>query len=135
MIQKLTHTTIYVLDQERAKAFYTEKLGFEVLQDQTMGTFRWLTVAPKGQSELEIILMAIDGSPALDAESRAALQELVQAGKLGSAVFQTKDCRKTYLELKARGVVFKGEPSERFYGVEAIFQDDSGNWFSLTERK
>jgi catechol 2,3-dioxygenase-like lactoylglutathione lyase family enzyme len=51
MIQKLTHTTIYVLDQERAKAFYTEKLGFEVLQDQTMGTFRWLTVAPKGQSE------------------------------------------------------------------------------------
>jgi hypothetical protein len=57
------------------------------------------------------------------------------AGKLGAAVFQTKDCRKTYAQLKARGVVFKSEPSERFYGIEAIFQDDSGNCFSLTERK
>jgi hypothetical protein len=38
-------------------------------------------------------------------------------------------------ELKARGVPFRSEPEERFYGVEAMFQDDSGNWFSLTERR
>jgi catechol 2,3-dioxygenase-like lactoylglutathione lyase family enzyme len=135
MIHKLTHTTIYVLDQERAKTFYTETLGFEVLADQTLGSFRWLTVAPKGQSELEIVLMAVDQAPSLDPESRATLRRLVEAGKLGAGVFETKDCRKTYAELRARGVEFKSEPEERFYGIEALFRDDSGNWFSLTQRQ
>jgi catechol 2,3-dioxygenase-like lactoylglutathione lyase family enzyme len=135
MIHRLSHTTLYVLDQERAKAFYTEKLGFEVRAEQTMGSFRWLTVAPKGQPELEIVLMEVGSAPMLDEESRAALTRLIQGGKLGAAVFETKDCRKTYGELQARGVVFKGEPVERFYGIEAMFQDDSGNWFSLTQRK
>jgi catechol 2,3-dioxygenase-like lactoylglutathione lyase family enzyme len=134
MIQKLSHTTVYVLDQERAKAFYTEKLGFEVRADQTMGTFRWLTVSPKGQAEPEIVLMSVSQSPSLDDESRAMLRRLVESGKMGAAVFQTQDCRKTYTELKARGVHFRSEPEERFYGVEAMFQDDSGNWFSLTQR-
>ena len=49
MIRKMSHTSVYVLDQERAKAFYTEKLGFEVKSDAKMGEFRWLTVvAPRG---------------------------------------------------------------------------------------
>jgi catechol 2,3-dioxygenase-like lactoylglutathione lyase family enzyme len=135
MIQKLSHTTIYVLDQERAKEFYTDKLGFEVRADQTMGNFRWLTVSPKGQAEPEIVLMSVSQSPSLDDESRATLRRLLESGKLGACVFQTNDCRKTYAELKARGVKFRSEPEERFYGVEAMFQDDSGNWFSLTQRR
>jgi predicted enzyme related to lactoylglutathione lyase len=135
MIHRMSHTPIYVLDQERARAFYTEKLGFEIRADVTMGTFRWLTVAPKGQSDLEIILMPLSASPAMDPESLATLRGLVEAGKLGAAVYETKDCRKTYQELVARGVVFRSEPAERPYGIEAIFSDDSGNWFSLTQRK
>lgn len=135
MIHKLSHTTVYVTDQERAKAFYTEKLGFEVRAEQMLGNFRWLAVAPKGQSEPDIVLMSVDQAPSLDDESRAALRKLVESGKLGACVFQTKDCRKTYAELKARGVHFRSEPEERFYGIEALFQDDSGNWFSLTERR
>jgi catechol 2,3-dioxygenase-like lactoylglutathione lyase family enzyme len=134
MIHKLSHTTLYVTDQERALAFYTDKLGFEVKADQKIGNFRWLAVSPKGQSEPDIVLMSIDQAPSLDAESRAMLRQLVESGKLGACVFQTKDCRKTYAELKARGVQFRGEPEERFYGIEAMFQDDSGNWFSLTQR-
>jgi catechol 2,3-dioxygenase-like lactoylglutathione lyase family enzyme len=135
MIQRLSHTTIFVLDQERAKAFYTEKLGFEVQMDQTMGTFRWLTVAPQGQAEPQIVLMAVSQAPAMDEEARGLLRRLVEGGKLGACVFETKDCRKTYEELKGRGVVFRGEPEERFYGIEAMFQDDSGNWFSLTQHR
>jgi len=134
MIHKLSHTTLYVVDQERAKAFYTEKLGFEVTADQKLGDFRWLTVSPQGQSEPDIVLMSIDQAPSLDDDSRAMLRKLVESGKLGACVFQTRDCRKTYAELKARGVHFRGEPEERFYGIEAMFQDDSGNWFSLTQR-
>lgn len=135
MIQRLTYATIYVIDQERAKTFYTEKLGFEVRDDQTMGAFRWLTVAPPGQAEPAIVLMPVATAPSLNAESREALRRLVEGGQLGAFVFETKDCRQTYAELAARGVRFKGEPVERFYGIEAIFQDDSGNWFSLTQRR
>jgi catechol 2,3-dioxygenase-like lactoylglutathione lyase family enzyme len=58
MILKQSHSTLYVFDQERAKAFYTEKLGFEVREDATLGAFRWLTVAPKTQADHCMILMA-----------------------------------------------------------------------------
>jgi catechol 2,3-dioxygenase-like lactoylglutathione lyase family enzyme len=135
MIQKLTHTTIYVTDQERAKAFYTEKLGFELRSEQKMGNFRWLTVSPQGEPEHEIVLMSVSQAPNLNEEQRASLGRLVESGHMGACVFGTKDCRKTYEELKARGVHFRSEPEERFYGVEAMFQDDSGNLFSLTERR
>lgn len=60
MIQKMTHATLYVLDQDRAKDFYVDKLGFELKADFTAPNgFRWLTVAPKGQSEVEIALLKI----------------------------------------------------------------------------
>lgn len=134
MITRLSHCSIYVLDQEQAKSFYTEKLGFEVRSDVTMGNFRWLTVGSREQPDLELILMPIQGFPMSDDE-RASLRALVQTGVLGRAVFATRDCRKTHAELKAKGVVFKSEPQERPYGIEAVFVDDSGNMFSLTERK
>jgi uncharacterized glyoxalase superfamily protein PhnB len=53
---------------------------------------------------------------------------------MGSGVFGTDDCRRTYDTLKARGVEFLQEPTDRFYGTEALFRDPFGNWFSLTER-
>ena len=134
MIRKLSHTTIYVLDQDRAKAFYTEKLGFEVRQDVRMEGFRWLTVAPKGQDDLEIVLMPAGGGMTGE-ENTSKLRALVEAGVLGAGVFATADCRATYEQLKQKGVEFKQPPTERPYGIEAMFRDDSGNWFSLTERR
>jgi hypothetical protein len=53
----------------------------------------------------------------------------------GAGVFHTGDCKKTYEELKAQGVVFSQPPTERFYGIEALMKDDSGNWFSMSETK
>ena len=133
MIQRLSHASVYVLDQERAKQFYTEKLGFEVRTDVTMGTFRWLTVGPKGQPDLELVLMAIQPSPYMDEETCATVRRLVEKGALGAGVFATADCRKTYEELVARGVEFAQPPTERPYGIEALLKDDSGNWFSMTQ--
>jgi catechol 2,3-dioxygenase-like lactoylglutathione lyase family enzyme len=136
MIRRMSHVTVYVLDQERAKTFYTEKLGFEIKADVTMGTFRWLTVGPIGQADLELVLMPVRTGAMLPEEASGKLRSLVEGGHIGVGVFETTDCRKTYEELKARGVVFKSEPAERPYGVvEASFTDDSGNWFSLTERR
>ncbi|MEA2553794.1 MAG: hypothetical protein QOJ65_1970 [Fimbriimonadaceae bacterium] len=135
MISKLSHATIYVLDQESAYDFYVNKLGLEVRTDAKMDNgFRWLTVGPKEQPELEIVLMPTD-SPMADKEDMAALRQLVGKGAIGAGVFNTPDCRKTYEELKAKGVKFRGEPEDQFYGTECIMEDDSGNWFSLTQPK
>jgi catechol 2,3-dioxygenase-like lactoylglutathione lyase family enzyme len=134
MIERLSHATVWVQDLERAKAFYTQKLGFELRHDETMGSFRWLTVGAKGQPDLELVLMPLQGGP-MPAEAAEALRKLVHSGKLGIGVLATRDCRKTYAELKAKGVEFRSEPAERPYGIEAMLVDDSGNLFSLTERR
>jgi catechol 2,3-dioxygenase-like lactoylglutathione lyase family enzyme len=134
MIQKMSHTTIWVLDQERALRFYRDKLGLEVRKDATMeGGFRWLTLSPKGQPDLQIILMPIVEGPHMSKETVEHLRALLKQGVMGAGVFQTSDCRATYEELKAKGVTFKQGPEERFYGIEALFQDEEGNWFSMTQ--
>jgi catechol 2,3-dioxygenase-like lactoylglutathione lyase family enzyme len=134
MITKLSHATIYVLDQEAALRFYTEKLGFEVRTDMTMGDFRWLTVAPKGRAEPELILYATTSHGGMmDEETVGHLRAVLEKGLMGPGVFETDDCRATYEELKSKGVEFVSPPEERPYGVEAIFKDNSGNWFSLTQ--
>jgi len=95
---------------------------------------RWLTVGPKEQRDLEIILIELKGNQMLDKESASQLRGLVEQGKLGAAVFETNDCRATYEELKSKGVEFISPPQEQSYGIEAIFKDNSGNWFSMTQR-
>ncbi len=133
MIQRLSHTAIFVLDQEAALEFYVGKLGFEVRHDERMGDFRWLTVGPKGQ-DIEIVLMTLQIGPMMDADAVKAMRGLLDKGALPSGVLETDDCRKTFKELKAKGVEFKGEPAERPYGVEALMRDNSGNWFSVVQR-
>jgi catechol 2,3-dioxygenase-like lactoylglutathione lyase family enzyme len=136
MIQRLSHVTIYVLDQDEAYDFYVNKLGFDVKMDAKMDNgFRWLTLCPKGQPDLQIVLMPTGPSPMMDQESSDQLRDLIRKGKLGAGVFQTADCRKTYEELKAKGVEFAQPPADRFYGIEAVMKDNSGNWFSMTQPK
>lgn len=135
MIHSLAHATIYVKDHEEALKFYTETLGFEVRTDMTLDGFRWLTVAPKDQKEVELVLMEPKAGMLFDEESAGMLQKLLVKGALGAGVFATKDCRKTHQELKDQGVEFLSEPEEKPYGVEATFKDNSGNWFSLVEQR
>jgi catechol 2,3-dioxygenase-like lactoylglutathione lyase family enzyme len=135
MIQRLTHATIWVLNQDEALHFYRDLLGFEVRMDNTMdGGFRWLTVGPKGQPDLQIVLMTPMPSPMFSKETADQLRELVKKGAFGVGVFETADCRATYEELKSKGVQFMQPPTERFYGIEALVKDNSGNWFSLVQR-
>ena len=135
MIEQLSHVSVYVLDQEEALRFYRDKLGLEVRADNTMGGgFRWLTVAPKAQPKLELALMAVIEGPMMSADTAAQLRELIRKGTFGVGVFETSDCRGTYEELKAKGVEFQAPPTERFYGIEAVGKDNSGNWFTLIQR-
>jgi hypothetical protein len=68
-------------------------------------------------------------------EDAQTLRALVAKGALGGGVIETDDCRATYAELVEKGVTFLQEPADRPYGIEALFRDDSGNWFSLTQSK
>jgi catechol 2,3-dioxygenase-like lactoylglutathione lyase family enzyme len=134
MIQGLGIATVWTFDQQRTKAFFTEKLDFEVRSEVSMGEMTWVTVGAKEQEGVELTLMSLDG-PGLDPESAEALKKLVGKGVMGAGAFRTDDCRGDYETFRARGVEFLQEPQERPYGIEAIFRDDSGNWYSLTQRR
>jgi uncharacterized glyoxalase superfamily protein PhnB len=132
----IANTQLWVHDQDEALAFYTQKLGMEVRSDVTvaeMGNFRWLTVAPPGQPDIAIVLMAIPGPPVMDAETAAQVRELMGKGFAGTVFLTTEDCQASYEELKGRGVEFSEPPEERPYGIDAGFRDPSGNSFRLTQ--
>ncbi|PSL50342.1 catechol 2,3-dioxygenase-like lactoylglutathione lyase family enzyme [Chitinophaga niastensis] len=133
MISKMTHVSIYVLNQDSAYDFYTNKLGFKVIKDVPMGNDdRWITVCPPEQPGFEIILSPVNRG-LFSPEAVKALKELIEKGTFGVGLFTCNDIFATYEELKAKGVEFTKAPKKEFYGTEAIFKDDSGNWFSLAQ--
>lgn len=129
----MTHVSLPVIDQARAVEFYTHKLGFKIITDVPMPNGdRWVTVCPPDQPGFEIILAPITrglSSP----ETVRALKALVEAGAFGAGLFTCTDIYATYEEMKAKGVEFTKAPKKEPYGTEAIFKDDSGNWFSLAQ--
>jgi catechol 2,3-dioxygenase-like lactoylglutathione lyase family enzyme len=132
MITKFSHITINVLNQESALDFYTNKLGFKVVTDVPMGPdSRWLTVSPPDQPDLEIVLFPITIGKMFPKETANNIIELIRKGTFGCGVYECNDIYATYEELKAKGVEFVKAPKKEFYGTEALFKDDSGNWFSL----
>jgi len=136
MITKLNHVSIFVLDQTSAHDFYVDKLGFAVKTDAEMAPGkRWLTVCPPEQPDLEITLMAIDEGMMFKKEAAEQMRDLVSNGTFGFGVFECHDLLATYEELKAKGVEFTKPPTKEFYGYEALFKDDSGNWFSLGQKE
>ena len=131
----MNHVSVFVLNQESAYDFYVNKLGFKVHTDAPMGPgMRWLTVCPPDQPDLEISLMSIDEGMMFSKEAAQQMRALVEKGTFGFGVFECNDLRATYEELKLKGVEFTKEPTKEFYGFEALFKDDSGNWFSLGEK-
>jgi len=134
MITNISLFTLWVADQDAAKRFYIDTLGFVEGTDVTMGDgFRWATVKHPAQPELEVTLQ-IPGPP-LDDQAAEAIRRALANGTMGGFGMSTDDCRKTYEELSARGVEFVQTPSERPYGVEAVMRDNSGNWLVLVEPK
>jgi len=116
---RVRFTSIPVSDQDRSLAFYTEKLGFEVVTDQPFGNGqRWIELKPPG-SETLIVLFTPPGQ-----EERI--------GQFQNVAFTSDDVEKDYRELRDKGVEFI-EPAKRveWGGVQAIFQDPDGNKFVL----
>ena len=133
---KIAVTQLWVHDQDEALAFYTQRLGWEIRTDVTlaeMGNFRWLTVAPAGQEDIAVVLMAIPGPPVFEPETSEQVRQLMAKGTAGTVFLTTDDCRASYEELSGRGVEFVDLPEERPYGIDASFRDPSGNHIRLTQ--
>jgi len=127
---------LWVHDQDEALAFWTKRVGMEVRVDVTMpemGGFRWLTVGPVNQPDVAIVLMTIPGPPVMDDTTAEQVSDLMAKGFAGTVFLVTDDCRKSYEELKSRGVDFTEVPEERPYGIGCGFRDPSGNSIRLTE--
>lgn len=133
---KIATAQLWVHDQNEALAFYTDKLGMEVRSDVTvpeMGNFRWLTVGPKGQPDVSIVLMAVPGPPMMDEATRAQVLDLMGKGFAGTVFLTTDDVHASYEELKGRGVQFIDAPTQMLYGIDSSFRDPSGNNFRLSQ--
>ncbi len=129
----ITHSSIFVLDQDEALDFYVGKLGFEVSADFDLGFMRWLTVCAPGHPERQVLLET-PGPPSHDDATAEQIRELVTKGATGFTLgLETDDLYKTYEELKAKGVEFTDEPTERFYGIDCGLRDPFGNHIRLVQ--
>src|SRR6185437_10294297 len=121
------------LDQDEALDFYVGKLGMVVHTDADMGVMRFLTVTFPDQPDVELVLM-VPGPPVHDDATTAEIRELVAKGGAGGGlIFETDDCRGTYESLKAAGIEFTQEPTERFYGIDCALRDPFGNPVRITQ--
>jgi catechol 2,3-dioxygenase-like lactoylglutathione lyase family enzyme len=132
----ISSINLWVHDQEVALDFWTNKVGFEVRSDATfaeMPGFRWLTVGPKDQPDIEIVLMAIPPAPVFTDEQREIVTTAMTSGLVGSIFLVTDDVQRDYDELSARGVEFIEKPEQRPYGIDCGFRDPSGNQIRLAQ--
>ena len=142
MIKALTHISLLVIDIDEALKFYTEKLGFVVRDNDTFEGFRWVTISPKGQDDLQIVLMLAcdeEGEEegccgTCEDEDECDGSDMTDVvGRQGVFCLSTDDCAKTYAELQAKGVEFTSEPEVMPWGTQVTFVDLYGNCFCLVQ--
>jgi lactoylglutathione lyase len=127
MIDRVATVCIFVADQDRAKAFYTGVLGFELRADMPLypgAPNRWLAVAPAG-ARTEVILYLPDEN---------WQHYLGVVGQSQALTFDVTDMQATHAALKAKGVTFVQEPDAQPWGTFATIQDSEGNKLILVQQ-
>ena len=125
---QIKFSSVMVDDQDKALEFYTKALGFVKMADIPMGEYRWLTVvSPDGPEGVELVLEPMGFPPA-----KVFQKALFEAG-IPITAFTTKDIRGEVERLKARGVVFRGEPVDAGPVTLVMFEDTCGNLIQLAQ--
>ena len=133
MLKKITMSHVFVLDQDQALDFYVNKLGLVVKEDFNLGFMRWLTVCVPGDPE-RAVLLERPGPPSMDEQTGNQVRDLITKGATGFTIgFATDDARKTYADLKAKGVELTEEPIEHFYGIDFGLRDPFGNAIRIVQ--
>jgi len=118
-IQNVTVVSVPVSDQDRAKAFYVDKLGFELVrEDDSVPGFRWVQVAPAAGGTALTLVTWFEPMP---------------AGSLRGLVLTSDDLQKDYEELVAKGVEFGQPPRRQPWATEAVLHDPDGNSLVLQQ--
>ena len=130
MSKKIAHIALIVLDYDEAIEFYTQKLGFILLEDTILNeTKRWVLIAPNSDTSSCTLLLA---------KATNKIQENFIGNQTGGRVFlflDTDDFYRDYYDFMAKGIKFIREPNQEEYGIVAVFEDLYGNLWDLIERK
>lgn len=127
MQQQIAHIALVVSDYDEAIQFYTEKLGFELIEDTKLSdTKRWVIVAPRGSNGCSLLL------------AKAATEEQTSrvGNQTGGRVFlfmHTDNLQRDYEALQNKGVTFVRTPATEAWGTVAVFKDLYGNLWDLIE--
>jgi predicted enzyme related to lactoylglutathione lyase len=133
MLDSISISHVFVLDQDEALEFYVGKLDLEVSNDLDLGFMRWLTVRVPGQPDRDILLER-PGPPAMDEATADQVRALITKGASGFTVgFTTSDVKKTYETLVARGVDITQEPVQQSYGTDIGIRDPFGNHIRIVQ--
>ncbi len=120
MIEGVQVVSVPVSDQDRARSFFIDTLGFELRTEATFGeVMRWIEVAPHGSTTSLTLVTWFEAMP---------------PGSLQGLVFEVDDVHATYEELLAKGVPFDFPPREMPGGLQAVFRDPDGNGFVIAGR-
>lgn len=133
MFNEITHSRVFVTDQDEALDFYVGKLGLEVSADVDLEIMRWLTVRAPG-SEHNILLEKA-ASSFRDEAIAETITDLMSKGEACMFILRTEDCHGAFDDLKSRGVEIIEEPVDRFYGIDCAVRDPFGNHIRITEPK
>lgn len=135
LFTRIRLTPMYVTDQDQAVRFYTDLLGFEVTNDVSFGSMRWLTVALPADPTREVLLQRIGDTTATGGpETAELLRELTERGTTSWMILNTDDCRATYAELQRQDVEIIQEPTEQIYGIDMAIRDPFGNQIRITQQ-
>lgn len=129
MKQKIQHITLVVKDYDEAINFYTQKLGFKLIQDVALDNKkRWVLVAPENSNESCLLLAKADNE-----EQRVRI-----GNQTGGRVFlflYTDNFWRDYENMRTKEILFIREPAVESYGTVAVFADLYGNLWDLIEPK
>lgn len=125
---RITHTSVFVSDQDRAEKFYTESLGFVKKQDVPVGEYRWLTVVSPDDPDGTELLLEPNDNPVSQAYQKGIFEQSIPAASFG-----VSDIRAEHERLKSLGVAFAMEPTEVAGVTIARFEDTCGNLIQIVE--
>ncbi|HTX76625.1 MAG TPA: VOC family protein [Terracidiphilus sp.] len=127
---KIKLTSVYVDDQDKALAFYTNTAGFVKKADYTNGGYRWLTVASAEEPDGTELQLALNNAPGAAAYQQAVFQQNQTA-----ANFFSDDVRADYERMKAAGAQFTMPPNDIGYATIAVLNDTCGNLIQISQLK
>ena len=128
MISRLNHVNVFVLDQDRAKEFYTKTLGFVKKTDVTQGPYRWLTVVSAEEPDGVELQLALNDNPAAATYQQAMFEQSQPA-----AMFYVDDVQQEYDRMTALGAEFTMPPTKVTGSTIAVLKDTTGNLIQITK--